>query len=275
MRGKMNKISFDPNEEGGLELARAILIERLKRDKNWNSINSYDPGFDPYVEYVNNEQLGRTKLLDLIRDVFWEFIIQGIIAPGTNLGTNLPWFHITEYGKKVLEAEEFLPHDPTGYLQRFRDDIGAPDPTIEAYLSESLNCFTRGSYIACIVMLGVASERAFLLLCDSLLNALSDPNEKSAFDAILKINAIKPKEDWVLNKIQVIQKKRPRPLPDNVNIMLTVIFDFIRSQRNSLGHPQENPPKISREEAYVNLRIFPGYYKMLNQAMNYLSHDSV
>jgi hypothetical protein len=85
MRGNMNKIAFDPNEAGGLELARTIMMERLRRDNSWNSINSYDPGFDPYVEYVNNEHLGRTKLLVLIQDVFWEFIIQGIIAPGLNL----------------------------------------------------------------------------------------------------------------------------------------------------------------------------------------------
>jgi hypothetical protein len=107
------------------------------------------------------------------------------------------------------------------------------------------------------------------------LSALTDPTEKSKFDSILKSNPIKPKEDWVLNKIQSIQKKRPRPLPDNVNVMLTVVFDFIRSQRNSLGHPQETPPKVSREDAYVNLRIFPGYYKILNQVIEYLSRNKV
>ena len=269
----MNKISFDANEEGGYELARAIMLERLRRDNNWNQLNSYDPGFDPYVDYVGNS---RTKLLILLQDVFWEFIIQGIIAPGTNLSNpNLPWFHITDYGRKVLESGEVLPHDPAGYLQRFRNDVGAPDPTVEAYLSESLNCFTRGTYIASVVMLGVASERAFLLLCNALLNALSDPNEKSAFETILRRLAIKPKEDWVLSKIQAIQSTRPRPLPDNVNIMLTVIFDFIRSQRNNLGHPQDDPPKTSREEAFVNLRMFPGYYKMLTQVVDYLSINSV
>jgi hypothetical protein len=271
----MNKIAFDPNEEGGIELARAILIERLRREPKWNSINSYDPGFDPYVEYLGNAHVARTKLLDLIGDVFWEFIIQGVIAPGTTIGTNLPSFHVTEYGKKVLAAGDFLPHDPTGYLERFRDKAGTSDPTVESYLSESLNCFTRGSYIASIVMLGVASERAFLLLCQSLAAALSDPNEKSAFEQILRRNPIKPKEDWVLNKIQSLQAGSPRPFPDNVNVMLTVIFDFIRVQRNSLGHPQENPPKTSREEAFVNLRIFPGYFKLLTQIMDYLSRNTV
>lgn len=269
----MSKIPFNANEEGGYELARTIMLERLRRDNNWQQLNSYDPGFDPYVEYIGNS---RTKLLVLLQDVFWEFIIQGIIAPGSNLSNpNLPWFHITDYGRRVLESGEMLPHDPSGYLQRFRSDIGAPDPTVEAYLSESLNCFTRGTYIASVLMLGVASERALLLLCNALLSALSDPNEKSAFETILRRLAIRPKEDWVLSKILAIQSTRPRPLPDNVNIMLTVIFDFIRCQRNNLGHPQDNPPKTTREEAFVNLRMFPGYYKMLNQVIEYLSLNTV
>jgi len=151
-QSEMNKISFDTNEEGGFELARTIMLERLRRDKGWNQLNSYDPGFDPYVEYVGN---ARTKLLILLHDVFWEFIIQGIIAPGIDLSNpSLPWFHVTDYGRGVLDSGELLPHDPAGYLQRFRNEIGAPDPTVEAYLSESLNCFTRGTYIASVVMLG-------------------------------------------------------------------------------------------------------------------------
>jgi hypothetical protein len=36
----MNKISFDANEEGGFELARAIMLERLRRDKSWNQLIS-------------------------------------------------------------------------------------------------------------------------------------------------------------------------------------------------------------------------------------------
>lgn len=67
----MNKISFSANEEGGYELARTIMLERLRQDNNWTQLNSYDPGFDPYVEYIGNS---RTKLLVLLHDVFWEFI---------------------------------------------------------------------------------------------------------------------------------------------------------------------------------------------------------
>jgi hypothetical protein len=81
--------------------------------------------------------------------------------------------------------------------------------------------------------------------------------------------------DWVLRKIETIQNQRHRPLPDNVNIMLTVVFDFIRRQRNDLGHPQENPPNITREEAFVNLKIFPAYFKVANQVIEYLNNNTV
>lgn len=272
----MSKINFDPDEEGGLELARAIVLERLRNDRNWNQYDHSGSGFDRFVEYVGDPGHGRQKLVSLAQDVLWEFMIQGVVAPGLNVGNpNLPFFHITDYGGRVLIEGEFLPHDPTGYLERFRNEAPSLDSTVESYLAESLNCFTRGSLIASVVMLGVASERTFQLLCDSLLNAIADTTEKSKFQEILDKRAMKPKMDWVLNKIQAMQSKSPRPLPDNVNIMLASIFDFIRCQRNDLGHPQEEPRKVTREDAYVNLRIFPSYSKMVNQVIAYFNHNQV
>ena len=124
-------------------------------------------------------------------------------------------------------------------------------------------------------MLGVASERAFILLCRAFDNALTNATEKADFTRILESNAIKPKEDWVMSKIQSIRSNNRRVLPDNVNIMLTLIFDFIRVQRNDIGHPQDDPPKSTREDAFVNLRLFPNYYKMLNEIIEYLSKNKV
>lgn len=272
----MNKIEFDPNEEDGLELARTIVINRLQSDSHWNQFENTGQGFEKDVKYIGDEHEGRKKLAILTNEVLWEFIFQRIISPGVNEGNpHLPFFHITDYGKKVLNEEEFQPHDPTGYLERFRRDIPEYDLTVESYLSESIHCFITSNLIASIVMLGVASERTFLLLCKSLHDSIENPKEQSKFEKILKRNAIKPKMDAVLNKINTIQSRSPKPLPDNVNIMLIAIFDFIRIQRNDLGHPQEIPPKTSREEALVNLRIFPAYYKMVTQVIDYLSMNRV
>ena len=268
----MERIKFDYKEPGGLEIVRLIVFERLRNDNSWKQFDVSGVGYDKYVEYIGDQIFGREKLNFLATEILWECMIQGIIAPGREKGGDfLPWFHITEYGYKVLSTNEYLPHDPTGYLDNIKSEIPNLDDTVFSYLSESLNCFTRDNLIASIVMLGVASERAFLILCDSFLNAISSQKEKNAFQKILNLKAIKPKMDWVVKKVEQIKKA----LPDNTNIMLSVIFDFIRCQRNDLGHPKEKPPKVMREDAYVYLRLFPNYYKIFNEVITYLSQNKI
>lgn len=272
----MSKIIFDPTESGCFELARVIVLERLREDAAWRQYDLSGEGFVRFVEYVGDPGQGRQKLVFFVHDIMWELMIQGVIAPGLDVhNPNLPWFHLTEYGKRAILEKEFPPHDPAGYLERFRGETNNFDSTVEAYLSESLNCFTRGSLVASIVMLGVASERIFLLLCEAFLRAVSSKAEEKKLQQLLAFKAIKPKMDWIFQKIQSIQSQQPRPLPENVNIILIAIFDFIRCQRNDLGHPRETPPKISREEAYVNLRIFPTYFKMVIEVIDYLSKNKV
>ena len=174
----------------------------------------------------------------------------------------LPWFHITKHGRDVLSSTEPQPYDPTGYLARLRERVASPDATVMAYLAESLETFRKGNRIASAVMLGIAAERVFLLLCDSLAAALSTPGEKSAFAKLLDRFPMKPKLDWVHGKIQQIQKQAPFGFPDNATIMLVAIYDLMRCQRNELGHPREAPPHIERQDAFVNLQIFPRYYEI-------------
>lgn len=258
----MTKIFFDPNEPGGLELVRTAIFERLRTDKNWTQFDHDGSGFDPYVEYKDDRIAGRRRFSFLAFEVTWDLIIQRIISPGLNMSNpNLPWFHVTEYGRTVLDEQDYSPHDPSGYLKRFQEKIPTADPTVVFYLTEALNCFYLGNLVASIVMLGVSSERAFILLCGSLLKAIKDPAEKAKFQHILELRAMKPKMDWVLNKITSLNSGKKKIFPDNVNIALVTIFDFVRSQRNQLGHPQEQPPKVTREEAFVNLRLFPTYFK--------------
>lgn len=61
------------------------------------------------------------------------------------------------------------------------------------------------------------------------------------------------------------------PFPDDVDVMLTAIFNFIGRQRNDLGHPRSTPPKTTREECFANLIIFSEYYKTLTEVVAYLN----
>jgi hypothetical protein len=272
----MNRIQFNHTESGGLELARQVVLERLRKDLSWRQFDVSGSGFDSYIEYIGQEQQARSKFNFLAQDILWELMFQGVILPGfDNSNQNLPWFHITEYGRMVLEENEFLPHDPTKYLEFFRAQIKDMDQTLIKYLTESLDCFTKGSLIASTVMLGVASERMFLLLCVAMSNALIDITESKKFEKIKNANSMKPKQDWVTNKINDINKKYPKKLPDDIETNLNGIFNFIRKQRNDLGHPQEIIPNVTREQSYINLRIFPGYCKIVNEVIEFLKNNKI
>lgn len=60
--------------------------------------------------------------------IVWDLIIEGIVRPGLNDGTNnlLPFFHVTEYGKSVITNGPQSPYDPDGYLNRLKTDISNP-----------------------------------------------------------------------------------------------------------------------------------------------------
>jgi hypothetical protein len=273
------KIPFDAKHPD-LGAVRQIVVERLRRDTSWSQLDSTGDGFALYVEYVaQNEperQNGRHTLLFLAQEVFWQMVVEGILAPGMDSSNlKLPWFHITKHGREVLASSEPQPYDPTGYLARLRESVPTPDPTVTAYLAESLETFRKANLVASTVMLGIAAERVFLLLCDSLAAALSNAAEKTAFTKLLDRFPMKPKLDWVQNKLQQVQKQAPPGFPENATIMLVAIYDLMRTQRNELGHPREAPPSVQRQDAFVNLQIFPRYYEIAEEVRAFLASNPV
>jgi len=266
-------IPFDARNPD-LDAVRQIVVERLRRDASWNHLDTTGDGYAPYADYV--EQDGRRPLLFLAQEVFVQLFVEGILAPGSDSNNlNLPWFHITRHGREVLASSEPQPYDPTGYLARLRERVASPDPTVIAYLAESLETFRKSNLVASAVMLGIAAERVFLLLCGALAAALANPGEKTAFTKLLDRFPMKPKLDWVQNKIQQIQKQAPAGFPENAGIMLVAIYDLMRCQRNELGHPRGKPPNMNRQDAFVNLQIFPRYYEIAEEVRAFLASNPV
>lgn len=185
---------------------------------------------------------------------------------------NLPFFHVTRYGREVLKAGPANPHDPTGYFGRLSEKVPRSDPTVLAYLTESMNSFLHGDRVASTVMLGIAAERVFLLLCESLASALADPAEQKDLGRILGRFAMNPKLQWLHQKIQSIKASG---FPENANIMVTAIYDYVRGQRNDLGHPREQPPAVTQEDAFVNLQVFPRYYETAEEVRAFLATNKV
>jgi hypothetical protein len=144
-------------------------------------------------------------------------------------------------------------------------------------MDEALETFIRGNTVASMVMMGVAAERAFNLLADSVVSRLHDPNETQTLENLLSRFQMKPKVDWIHEKFRKVQATKPKApgFPDNATLMVTAIYDMIRCQRNDLGHPRDLPPVMSREDAYANLLIFPRFYESSERVRAVLAQTTI
>ena len=245
------------------------MLSRLRRG-DFVQIDYSGEGFSEYVEFQNPQS--RQTFAVLAQEVFWALVVEGILSPGRDYNNEkLPWFHITAYGERVLRCIEPQPHDPDGYLRRVAERLPEPDATVIAYLTEAVETFVKGRYVACGLMLGIAAERVFLLVCEAVKCAIGDPAESKQFESLLKKFPMKPKLDWVHHKLETLPKDARIGLPENTSIMLVAIYDLLRLQRNELGHPRETPPRVTREDAFVNLQIFPRFYETAEQVRAFLT----
>lgn len=264
-------IPFDPNA-ANIDTVRQVVFERLRRERqSWNHFDGTGDGFQEYAT-LNGPNAQRVLQFH-VQQIYVELLVQGLIAPGSDpSNTKLPFFHITDYGAAVLDAVPVNPYFSLKYLSTLREQLPGADATVLAYLNESLETFARGNHIAATVMLGIAAERVFLLLCAALLAGIQDAAEKKKSQQLLDKRPMKPKFDWVNQKFQSIHAPG---FPDNAAIMVTTVYDLLRFQRNELGHPRESPPSITRTDAFVNLQVFPRYYIVAEQVRSFLASHVV
>ena len=57
--------------------------------------------------------------------------------------------------------------------------------------------------------------------------------------------------------------------------MVTQVYDLIRAQRNDLGHPREDPPRLSREDANAHLQVFQTYYAKAEALRSFLGANKI
>ena len=211
-----------------------------------------------------------------VQNILWDLIIEGIIRPGLNDGTNndLPFFHVTEKGDEVLRNGTATPYDPDEYMKRLCNSISNIDNVIITYLNECLSTFRIGSMLSSTITLGVASEKAFLLLIDACANAISDPNRKAKFIKDTQGKMIKRQHDEFMKIYQGrLRGLFPGDINDDFDTTVNGIFTMIRNYRNDAGHPTGRI--VSREVVYANIQVFPTYLKKVYSAIEWLSNNSI
>jgi hypothetical protein len=229
------------------------------------SFSGYGSGSEKYMPSNDREK---------VRQIVWEFILQGILAIGRDeANPNFPFVSITEHGKKILESGETLPYDPDGFLRKLKTDIPNLDPIVEMYVTESLQAYLKGLMFSSAVALGVASEQAFLLLLETFTNAIKDPSTKSSFEKLQDTIRTKHKFDQLKNKLMGIRVTLPRELSEDLESQFDGIFNLIRVTRNDAGHPTGR--KIERDVAFVNLRLFIVYCKKIYGLIDYFGSHPI
>ena len=256
-----------------MRLLRLAVFERFRLDQGWKQLPNDANEFDSLIEFQHQQ---RPMLLFHLREIMWQLSCEGVIAPGFN-SSNLawPWFHLTAHGRSVVDSNGPNPFDPEGYVDYVARKVPNPDATVLAYLLESLNSHRHGNLAASAVMLGIAAERVFLLVCESLLTSMADAKEKAAFEKILARFAMKPKLDWVSKKMDALQQAHKNGFPDNASLMVIAMYDLVRNQRNDLGHPREQPPNLERDDVLGNLQVFIRYYETAEKLGQFLAANKV
>jgi hypothetical protein len=246
-----------------------LVFEALRQEPETspNGIHSRVADMVPNYDFRHNQLL--------VREIIWELLVQGILAPGLNhANLDPPWIHVTEYGHQCLEAGDILPHDPDGYLERLQQQIEETlDDTVLMYLRESLLTFLAGRYLAATVMLGVASEKCIDLLIESYLNAVADQNKKTKFERKMKEAGRSVKRRFDALRDDLLTASLPPKLADALDIQLSGIFTLIRYSRNEAGHPTGRV--IDRDVVYGNLLLFPQYCMRIYGLIEHLETNPV
>ena len=265
---------FRESDNQNIEFVRQIVLNRLKNDTRWNQFDYSwaDTGLN-YVEFENSNI--QRRFIVLVNEVLWQLITQGILTVGKDVANpNLPFFRITDYGQSVLETERFIAHDPTGYmrdLESMKNSV-LTDVAIN-YMDEALRCFNSGCHIASLLLLGVAAESVFLNLCKIIHSSLNSEPDKKKLDNYLPV---KPKHRWIVQRYQNLSSEIKRTeLPESLDLTLTSLYDLIRRQRNDLGHPQDTPPNLNREQAFIFFKLFPGFVQDIISFAEYCKNNSL
>ncbi len=199
---------------------------------------------------------------ELITQVLWSLIGKGLVYIDIEQPAPENWsWRLTNAGAVSAKDEQFNPDDPERYLLRLRSNIPAVSDLVFMYAGEAVRCYTHECYLASAVMLGVASEAAFLEMAQASVNWLEAAGQK--LQAILD----KPRQPYVKKFEEFRKRIEPRKselsteLTDGMSLTFDSVLDLLRISRNEAGHPTGK--SMLREDQYISLQMFGRYIQKL------------
>ena len=152
--------------------------------------------------------------------------------------------------------------DSPEYIRRLQEKVPGASDTVLTYTTEALRSYLNRCYLASAVMLGVASEAAFLEMAEAFGRWLS-PTEGTPFLTLLNKPRASFEEKFraYRNRLEPRKADLPRELSDSIALTHLAILDLLRIYRNDAGHPKGRV--IERADAKINLEMFARYLERM------------
>jgi len=198
----------------------------------------------------------------LVTQTLWSLLGRGLVYIDISQSAPENWeWRLTNAGTLAAKDEQFNPDDPERYLLRLQANVPDISALVLMYASEAVRCYTHESYLASAVMLGVASEAAFLEMASASITWLQDAGNR------LQVVLNNPREVYVKKFKEFRKRIEPRKgdlppeLADGMSLTFDSVLDLLRIDRNDAGHPTGK--SVSRADQYISLQMFGRYLQKL------------
>lgn len=234
-------------------------------------VNPSTPAFQPFTREVSST--GRQK----IGSILWGMVAQQILyidlPRNTVTGNTYYAFDITEYGLQVLSAGKPIPHDPDGYLSYLKSEIPNIDDVIYSYVAESISAYNHHLLLSATTAIGCASEKALLLLIEAYIPFLPSQQERDSFCKRTNGKFIKTQFEEFQKSLGGQKGRIDKELVDGIDIIISGVFELLRQNRNSTGHPTGKA--MTKGNVFASLQIFMTYCKRIYELINFFIKNKV
>lgn len=275
------KYDYQGTKSDLFRLLNGFLIkEKIRVDNDTKVTSAWTSGWEELREN-SNTTLNKREILKMYQE-FNNLILQGVIAPGVygNLGgSDLPYFHVTEYGHECLKKIDILPYDQEGYLKKL-ENISGINEWVLFYVTEALGCFNANCINSSMINIGLAGEVLIEELTHNFKGFLNKKDitlYKEYKKRLEKIRMISDKYDLYIEFHEIylsnhkdLDLKKLNPRLDNSSRQNYATFT--RLTRNSLSHPNEI--KMDRIKTLMFFITFVDYCELQYLFINYYKSKS-
>jgi len=180
---------------------------------------------------------------------------------------------VTDAGRAVAEDPEFNPDTGTAYVDQFRTSVPDASPTVLRHVSEAHRAYEARCFFAPAVMVGVASEAAFLEMAPSF-GAWLPSGEQTRFFQDFNSPRVMYLEKFRQFRTRIEGKtpQLPPHLADGLDLTLSAVLDALRIYRNQAGHPTGK--EIDRGTAFTILQMVPRYLQRMYDLKKFFDQEN-